>query len=436
MRRIVRDSWAWRGGLAADEVTYEPVLADATAGPLTGPPVEHWPVLTSQLEAAWSIPDAERLGIHTLAGPAAAHLALTARTGGVHATLPARLPELVPVFEEIRGGDDAVPVWDEALDLLEAGGVIERTATRLALLRPPAPSVERMVLMRDVLDDHEHRHPDDPVTNRLLRAVWKQTYAGIGVAGFRGLSAAGRLRVVVREPAADEPPPDPFFEVGQASLPEFRNEPGAVLDHGFPERSWVALAQIVPGPQGTSSPLWGTAPEVLAVLLGAGRGFNAVRRALRGTVVWLLLARWSGGRTGLVETSTSTVARALAEVLGLKTDADHRKLSRALLADLERTGLARSVDGPVQGVELLSVPAPDRATVRHALAQWMAWRVSAASEEPLEGTLRISAEHRERFVRGPWAEAFTERRISALVVPGDPEHGGPSPARPLAAGVG
>jgi hypothetical protein len=436
VRRIVRDSWAWRGGLAADELRYEPDLADATAGPVTGPPVVHWPVLSSQLEAAWSVPGAERLGIHTLAGPAAAHLALVARTGGVHATLPLRLPELLPVFEEIRGGDDAVPGWSEALDLLESGGVIERSATRLALLRPPAPTVERMVLMRDVLDDHEHRHPDDPVTNRLLRAVWKQTYSGIGNAGFRGLSNAGRLRVTVREPSPKDPPADPFFEVGQSSLPEFRNEPGAVLDHGFPERSWVSLAQIVPGVDGAPSVLWGTAPELLAVLLGAGRGFNAVRRALRGTVVWLLLARWSEGRSGVVETSTSTLARALAEVLGLKVDADHRKLSRSLLADLERADLIRVLPGPAQRVELLSVPAPDRATVRHALAQWMAWRVSAESEEPLEGTLRISSEHRERFVRGPWAAAFADRRISVTVLPGDADAGGPPPARPLAAGVG
>ncbi|MEV4422534.1 hypothetical protein AB0L40_21530 [Patulibacter sp. NPDC049589] len=417
MRRIVRDSWAWRGGFAPDELRYEPVLADASSGPIDPSAVGHWPVLTSQLEAAWSLPDAERLGIRTLTGPAAAHLALTARTGGVHAWLPRDLPELVPVFEEIRAGDDSIPAWEEALALLETGGVIERSATRVALLRPPVPTVQRMILMRDMLDDHEHREPDDPVANRLLRAVWKQTYAGIGVGRFRQLSATGRLRVTVDVERGDVER-DPFFEVGQASLPEFRNEPGAVLDHAFPERSWVPLGQIVTGPPGEPGhALWASAPEVLAVLLGGGRGANAVRRAVRGTVVWLLLAARTEGRTGPVEMPTASLSRSLAEVLGLKADADHRKLSRMLLADLERAGLADADPGPPQRIVLRPVPAPAAATVRHALAQWMSWRVASTDEEPLEGLLRLSSDHREHFVRGPWARALEDRRVSVEIVP-------------------
>jgi hypothetical protein len=420
VRRIVRDSWAWRGGLAADELVYDPVLADATSGPIDEPARRHWPVLTSQLEAAWSTPDAEDLGIRALTGPAAAHLALVARTGGYHATLPRELPELVPVFEEIRAGDPSIPEWNAALDLLESGGVIERTATRLALLRPTPPSVERMRLMRDVLDDHEHAHPDDPVPNRLLRAVWRQTYSGLGVARFRELAAAGRMRVTVRDRGPLDPARDPFFEVGPASLPEFRNEPGAVLDHTFPERSWVPLALIDRGaPDGAARPLWATAPEIFAVMLGAGRGSNAVRRAVRGMVVWLLLADHTGSRTGPVEMPTAAIARALAELLGLKRDADHRKLSRVLVGDLERRGLVATTPAPASRIVLLPVPAPDPATVRHALGQWMAWRV-ATIEDPLEALLRLSGRHRERYVRAPWAEAFEERRIRVELLPGTP----------------
>lgn len=415
MRRIVRDTWAWRGGFAADELRYAPALADAVAGPIDVPATVHWPVLTSQLEAAWSVPTAEQLGIRALTGPAAAHLVLTARTGGYHATLPRRLPELLPAFEEIRAGDDSIPSWEEALALLEEGGVVDRSSSRIALLRPSAPTVERMRLMRDMLDDHEHREPDDPVANRLLRAVWKQTYAGLGVARFRELSAAGRLRVTVA-PGTDEHRPDPFFEVGPASLPEYRNGPGAVLDHTFPERSWVPLDQLVPG-DAPRAELWAAAPEVLAVLLGAGRGANAVRRALRGTVLWLLLADHTGGRTGPVALPLAAISRSLAEVLGLKADADHRKLARVLLGDLERRGLVAAGDAPAHRIEFLAVPAPDTAAVRHALAQWMAWRVSS-SEEPLAGTLRLASEHRERYVRGPWADAFEERRITVEVLPG------------------
>lgn len=418
MRRIVRDTWAWRGGFAADELQYEPVLADATAGPIDAPATVHWPVLSSQLEAAWSVPTARQLGIHTLTAPAAAHLALTGRTGGYHATLPRHLPELLPVFEEIRSGDESVPQWEEALALLEDGGVIERSATRIALLRPAPPTIERMRLMRDMLDDHEHREPDDPVTNRLLRAVWKQTYTQLGVVRFRELAAAGRLRVSVAERGTLDDGRDPFFEVGQASLPEFRNEPGAVLDHTFPERSWVTLEQIVPG-DGPRTQLWATAPEIFAVLLGAGRGANAVRRAVRGMVVWLLLADHTGARTGPVEMAVAALSRAVAEVLGLKADADHRKLTRVLVADLERAGLVTTAPGAPQRILLLPVPAPDAATVRHALGQWMAWRVGASTEEPLEGLLRLSARHRERHVRGPWAAAFEERRVAVRILGGD-----------------
>lgn len=419
MRRIVRDTWIWRGGFASDELVYEPVLADATHGPIREPADVHWPVLTSQLESAWSLPDAEQIGIHGLTAPAAAHLALVGRTGGYHALLPRSLPELVPVFEEIRMGDESIATWDEALDLLESGGVIERSATRLALLRPAPPSIELMRRMRDVLDDHDHAQPDDEVSNRLLRAVWKQTYSEVGVVRFRQLAAAGRLHVTVRERDDADEARDPFFEVGQASLPDYRNEPGAVLDHSFPERSWIRLADVapVPGDDGRAQ-LWATAPEIFAVLLGAGRGANAVRRAVRGMVVWLLLAEHAEGLTGPVEMPTATLARALAEVLGLKRDADHRKLSRLLLADLDRAGLATTLPGPPQRIRLLPVPPPERDSVRHALTQWMSWRVSAESEGPLEGLLRLSSRHRERFVRGPWATAFEERRISATVLPG------------------
>ncbi|MDO9410236.1 hypothetical protein [Patulibacter sp.] len=417
MRRIVRDSWAWRGGFAADELHYDPVLADASAGPVDGPATVHWPVLSSQLEAAWSIPRAEALGIRALTGPAAAHLALVARTGGFHATVPRVLPEVAPVFDGIRAGDDSVPGWEESLELLREGGVVDLTPTRIALLRPAPPTVERMRLMRDMLDDHEHREPDDPVTNRLLRAVWKQTYSGIGVSRFRELAAAGRLRVSVARRAVLDGVRDPFFEVGPASLPEFRNAPGAVLDHTFPERSWVPLEQILPGDRGDAQ-LWATAPETYAVLLGAGRGSNAVRRAVRGMVLWMLLAEHTGGRIGPVEMPIAALSRALAEVLGLKADADHRKLARVLLADLDRAGLVATPRATPQRTLLLPVPAPRAGTVRHAMGQWMAWRV-AATEEPLEALLRLAERHRERHVRAPWAAAFEERRVTVSIVAGE-----------------
>lgn len=418
MRRIVRDSWAWRGGFAPDELRYAPEPADATAGPIAGPAERHWPVLTSQLEAAWSIPEAEQLGIRTLTGPAAAHLALCARTGGYHATLPRDLPELLPVFEEIRAGDASIPSWDEALGLLERGGVIERSATRLSLLRPEPPSVERMRLMRDTLDDHEHREPDDPVANRLLRAVWKQTYSGIGVSRFRQLAAAGRLRVSVARETPAEGGRDRFFEVGPATLPPFQHDQGGVLDPVFPERSWVPLGQIVRDPaDGPGIPLWATPQEVFAVLLGGGRGANAVRRAVRGTLVWVLLADRTGARTGPVELPIAALSRTVAELLGLKTEADHRKLTRMLLGDLERAGLAALRGGEAPQTALLPVPAPGPGAVRTAMGQWMSSR-AAADDPGFAGLLRLAARHRERHVRAPWTAALEGRRVQVEVLPG------------------
>jgi hypothetical protein len=418
VRRIVRDSWAWRGGFAPDELQYDPVLADATGGPLPPASPAGWPVLTSQLEAAWSHPDAEEMGIRTLTGSAAAHLALCARTGGYHATLPRELPELLPAFEEIRAGDESIPTWEQALGHLEAGGVVERSATRIALLRPEPPTVDRMRLMRDRLDDHEHREPDDPVANRLLRAVWRQTYSGLGVERFRGLAAAQRLRVTVAPDLGPGQVRNPFFEVGQATLPPYRNEPGTVLDHVFPERSWVTLGQIVRSPEPDGAPLWASPPEVLAALLGGGRGANAVRRAVRGMLVWLLLAERTGSRSGPVEMPTAALSRAVAEVLGLKADADHRKLTRMLVGDLGRRGLVALPGGDVPRIVLLPVPAPEPGGVRHALSQWMSWRVSSGEEGSLEGLLRLGERHRERHVRAPWAAALEERRVRVEVLPG------------------
>jgi hypothetical protein len=417
MQRIVRDTWAWRGALAADELRYTPVLADAMSGPITTPARTGWPVLTSQLEAAWSVPGAEGHGIHALTGPAAAHLSLVARTGGYHAVIPRDAPEIRAPFEEIRGQDEDVPTLDEALTLLESGGVIERTATRLALLRPPPPSVDRMRLMRDRLDDHDHRAPDDPVTNRLLRAVWRQTYSGIGTGRFRELARHGRLQATVDlMPRAE--PVDPFFEVGVASLPELHGDLVVDRDQPYPERGWIALSQIaLEAPEGAPVPLLATRIEIGALLLGRGQGANAVRRAVRGTMVWQALARRTGWMTGPVRVSTATLAEELAAVLGLKAGADHRKLVRALLGDLERAGLLgrdRETDGPV----LRRPPAPDAALARHAFDAYALWRPSISADPPEPFTALLRA-HRDDGVRAPWARALEERRVRVEVLPGD-----------------
>jgi hypothetical protein len=417
MRRIVRDTWAWRGALAPDELRYTPVLGDAMSGPITAPARTDWPVLTSQLEAAWSVPGAEGHGVHALTGPAAAHLALVARTGGYHAVIPRNAPEIRAPFEAIRGHDDGVPTLDEALTLLESGGVIERTATRLALMRPAPPSVDRMRQMRDRLDDHDHRAPDDPVTNRLLRAVWRQTYSGIGTGRFRELARHGRLRATI-DLTPRAAPVDGFFEVGVGSLPELHGDLVVDRDQPYPERSWIPLNRIVlRAAEHGPVPLLATRIEVGALLLGRGEGANAVRRAVRGTVVWQALARRTGWTTGPVHVSTATLAEELASMLGLKAGADHRKLVRSLLADLERAGLLDrdpATDGPV----LLRPPAPDAALARHAFDAYTLWRPSISTDPPAPFSELLRA-HRDEGVRAPWARALEERRVRVEVLPGD-----------------
>jgi hypothetical protein len=107
----------------------------------------------------------------------------------------------------------------------------------------------------------------------------------------------------------------------------------------------------------------------------------------------------------------------VAENLGLKTVAVLRKLTRLLVGVLEAAGLVTAEPGARQRVLLLPVPAPDAATVRHAMRQWAAWR-AATADEPLEGVLRLVVRHRDRYVRAPWAAALEERRVSVEILPG------------------
>lgn len=417
MRRIVRDTWAWRGALAPDELRYRPVLADAVRGPIDRPARHDWPVLTSQLEAAWSTPKAEDLGIHALTGPAAAHLALVARTGGYHATIPRDPAELAPAYEAIRGGDDGVPTLDESLALLESGGVIERSPTRIALMRPAPPGVERMRLMRDRLDDHDHRAPDDPVTNRLLRAVWKQTYSGVGTGRFRELGRHGRLRATI-DLARPVGEPDPFFEVGVSSLPELRGDLALDRDLLHPERSWIALSNTrLRAHEDQPVPLLATRLEVGALLLGQGTGANAVRRAVRATVVWLMLARRADWMTGPVTAANAALSAELAGMLGLKADADHRKLLRLLVADLERAGLVAR-DPTSDDLVLLRPPALGERAARHAADAYTLWRPSVSADPPHELAVLL-ATHRDSGVRGAWARLLEERRVTVEVLPPD-----------------
>lgn len=113
VQRILRDMWAWRGGLTPDELGYEPRLADARAGPISEPAWRHWPMLVSQLEVAKGVQLATGLAVREVMGPVAVHLGLLTRTGGYHAILPDRLPQLEQEYMAIREDEDDIPRYDE-----------------------------------------------------------------------------------------------------------------------------------------------------------------------------------------------------------------------------------------------------------------------------------------------------------------------------------
>lgn len=412
MRRVMRDAWSWRGGFAPDEIEHEPRLGDARRGPIEEPAHTEWPVLDTQLEAAWPTRQPGE-DMHALLGPAIAHLVLCARTGGYHAVLPAELRSLEREYERLRRGDGSVLSFLESVGRLEAAGVVERTATSIGLLAPPRMRIECMQESRDRADAHEHRAPDDAVTVRFLRRVRRQTYTELGLTRYRELARFGRLRATVAEAPAKDAHHSVFETSGQ-SMPTAASGSMTADALLYPGRSLIGLREIELASGGRGVPILATGAEVGALVLGAGRGANAVRRAVRAATVWLVCADEAQGRATGVELPIARLARAAAVRLGLNPEVDHRSRIRDLVCELERVGALERGDGDGR-VHVLHPPAVKTTAVRRFFDQWVALQGSVTGESA--GTLDLAERHLGRYVHPAWRSLLEERRLSIRIVP-------------------
>ncbi len=417
MQRILRDTWAWRGGLMPDELMYEPRLADARAGPITEPAWRHWPVLVSQLEVTNAIELATGLGVREVLGPVAVHIGLSTRTGGYHAILPDRLPQLEREYMAIRGGEDAVPGYDESLELLERAGVIERANGCLALLRPRPPSNEQLHEAKLRLDRHDVNVPVESMTQRVLDLECNRVSAGLGAQRYRELARFRRLHASIRVCVTGTLVTSGVFKVGPMALPPVPGRVASDAEDLHAARGWIGLPDIeLDHGDEDGMPLLTGGHEAAALLLGEGMGANATRRAVRGAILWLTLCDYTGGTVGTVRVPMAALTRRVAGLLGLDACADHRSRVRMLLNDLMRTGMIKRLAADCFSIQLVRPPSPDDDAIRHFLSEWIIWH-ERHRDEPTRAALRLAEEHLRSRVRGTWVRLLEERRITIEVRP-------------------
>jgi hypothetical protein len=422
MRRIFRDNWAWRAGLALDELRYPP--ESAVSGDDAGP----WPFLVSvtdtvALQCARGAP-----GTATTAAAAALCL-LSEAADGLLGRVSGALPRLAADharFVAAAGRTGVVDDFPTALRELEAIGVLRRDGDDVVLLRPPDPRPEDLLACRHHMDDVAHRPENDELDRLLTRLVRRVERDGPPARRFRELAQAGRLRIVVSTTPRSENP-DGLFDVGPGTLPPLDL---ALNPHGRPHalRGWMGIGGLaLEGEWGPGSPVLLSAHELGALCLGGGVGPNAVRRAARASGLWLQLLEATEARTGTIRTSVSAVATELGALIGLAPNGDHRALATALLDDLERAGAIRTARPARKTleVELLHPPAPSDAALVHFVRQWSAWRLSGAVDPSTAGLGRIptlSDDHLRR-VRARWETLLEGRGVRVELLPVGLVHG-------------
>lgn len=423
MQRNLRDTWSWRGALTTDELEYEPVLADAVVGPITAPASAHWPLLVSHLDVAARVV-AEGRSVREALGPIGLYLLLFRRSGGVHAFVPEVDPDLVDWFEDLRRGEDGVPDHRTSVQWLIASGMVERSRGRLALVRPPSPTLDELHHVRVELDRLELDADLGAMVHRVVALAWDVQVLGPGGRRYRELARFGRLAVTIAPPDAARADPKGYRRVGPTSLPELTADVARDLEDLHPARGWISAAQIEIPAAWEDPPLLIAAYEIAALLLGPGAPHSVVdlRRAVRATALWTVAVARTGGKAGQVRTSVSQLTREFAELVGLAADGDHRTLVAQLLEDLVAANVIRATRLP-RGlvVEVLRPPVPSDQTVREFLVSWKGWRLAtqAADRDRLEEGLRLAGEHLERYVREPWRDLLEEGRVTVRVMPGE-----------------
>lgn len=426
MRRIFRDNWAWRGGLALDELRFAVDPADTADAP-TGPGIPDdsgWPFLVSVTDTVALQCARDAPGTATTAAAAAVAL-LSERADGLLGLVPDAVPALAPehaALVEAAGRTGVVDDFATALAKLEEVGVLRRDGDDVVLLRPPDPRPDDLLACRRHMDEVAERPENHELDRLLTRLVRRVERDGAPARRFRGLADGGRLRFVVTTTPASENP-DGLFDVGPHSLPPL----DLVLNpHGRPHalRGWVGAGGMrLEGDWGPGSPILLAAYEVAATVLGGGVGPNALRRATRAAGLWLLLLDATEARTGTLDTSVSSVAGRLGGVLGLASGGDHRALATVLLEDLERAG-AIATERPSRKtlrVVVRQPPPPADATVRHFVRGWSAWLLGdgGGRVDGLEGVLELAQQHLAR-TRARWERVLEARvvRVDVLAAPG------------------
>lgn len=413
MRRIWRDTWSWRGGLALDELDYVPVPADATAGPIARPAKTDWPLLVSVVDVVALLGPGAGADVSTSVA-ALFHL-LATRTGGYHARLPRALPD-VEREHAVLEREHGFAGYAVALERLEAVGLVDRGSARMTLLRPPSPSPADLRWAREHMDAVARDAARDDVDRQLTRMAWRVERGGVLAMRFRELARFGRLRATVHDDPGHEDQHG-LFDVGPTALPPLDRAVNALADELHAVRGWVSAhgARHADG----VAPLPLTAYELGALLLGQGVGANAVRRATRASGLWLVLLGHAGDDPEPFDTSVASLATEMAPYLGLAADGDHRATVAALLSELERIG-AVVCERPTRKtlrVVVLRPAAPDDGRVRHFLRQWSAWRL-AADGDPAVGMgrlLDLSGDQLRR-VRSSWAGLLERRRVTVEVL--------------------
>ncbi|MGE4427864.1 MAG: hypothetical protein AB7G37_15550 [Solirubrobacteraceae bacterium] len=429
MRRILRDQWSWRGGLTLDELRYRPGLADATSGPIGESPARHWPLLVSATDVV-ALVTATGADVEQAFKAGALWVVLHERTGSYHAFLPREDHAVAREMGRLLVGDDGRPAQAAVAAVqatLEAAGLLDVTATRIGLLRPRDPTADELRSASAVLDAAEQDPALEEIEARTGQLSRRLIADGPGARRFRQLAAHGRTQVRILAPDPGSSDPDRLFACGLAALPPIHLSLGYTDDEIHGVRGGLGLRGAIherpdlpPGPDAPGGPVLAAAYEVAARLLGRAEGRNAVRRAARGTVVWLAALEETGGRLGGFETTTAELSATFARVIGLDATADHRSTVRQLLGDLERVGALETGRGPRSlTVDVLPMEAPEDDDVRHFVRQWTLWRAGGGFEGAgdVGAGLDLARRHLQR-VRDGWVGLLEHRRIRVDVLPG------------------
>jgi hypothetical protein len=414
LRTLVRDLFAWRGGLVPRELDVTVAAGDARRGRLRdGSPAT--PAIVDPLDVALPLAR-DGAPAETLRSAALAWTVLVHGTGGYHAWLPSDPAAARAEYEAVasRHPGDALP-FVAALEALEAAGALRATAHGMLLLRPrPLDDAallaalgryERSVLDGDVVGGFGHD----------VRREGHRTFdRGVGQRRWRALAAESRLRATV-DPSRGPDDEDPHWDVGPAQLRPRVAEAGTAqmlidVRSGIPGDAFPASTE--PG-----APLLVGPVEIGALLLGPG-GYsrNAVSLALRATAVWTMLAHATGGVVARPPTTVSALSGGYASVFGLPGH-DHRKTVRAALDTLARAGLLHREPAAPSGV-LVRPAGPSYAALHATVLALYRWILEDDRPDEVLATVSQRAiAYRDRHVVGQWEALLRRRAVRVTVLP-------------------